>query len=320
MSRVERLKDEGTRTQVVISGAVAGLVSRFCIAPLDVVKIRLQLQTHSLSDPLTCDGIKGPTYRGVIGTLRTIRKQEGVRALWKGNIPAELLYVCYGGTQFVAYRTISQLQAKLPVRLPSSAESFTSGAAAGAFATTLTYPLDLLRTRFAAQGTEKVYEGIRGALRDIAEHEGTRGFFRGCSAANGQIIPYMGLFFSSYEAFHQFIGGRTLPLGSGDAVAGVLASVFSKTVVFPLDLVRKRLQVQGPTRTKYVHTNIPEYRGVIRSLVQINQREGIRGMYRGLTVSLIKNAPASAITMYVYERTLHLLMEDHHDDTLQRSK
>lgn len=299
-----------------MSGAVAGLVSRFCIAPLDVVKIRLQLQVHSLSDPLSCDGIKGPTYKGVFHTLTTIRRQEGIRALWKGNIPAELLYVCYGGCQFVAYRSISQLQAQSPVRLPPSAESFISGAAAGSVATTITYPLDLLRTRFAAQGTEKVYAGILAALRDIKEHEGVRGFFRGCSAANGQIIPYMGLFFSSYELFHQYIGGKTLPFSSGDAVAGVMASVFSKTAVFPLDLMRKRLQVQGPTRSRYIHSNIPEYRGVIRGLAQIVRREGLRGWYRGLTVSLLKTAPASAITMYVYERTLHLMMHDRQDHEL----
>lgn len=291
-------------------------MSRFCIAPLDVVKIRLQLQTHSLSDPLSCDGIKGPTYRGVWGTLRTIRKQEGITALWKGNIPAELLYVCYGGTQFVAYRGISQLLATFPYRAPSGVESFVSGAAAGAFATTITYPLDLLRTRFAAQGIEKIYSGILGSIRDIAEHEGKKGFFRGLAAANGQIIPYMGLFFSSYEVFHQFMGGRTLPFGSGDAVAGVLASVVSKTAVFPLDLVRKRLQVQGPTRARYIHTNIPEYRGVLSSLISINRREGYRGMYRGLTVSLMKTAPASAITMYVYERTLHTMMYDRQDHEL----
>lgn len=295
---------------------MAGLVSRFCIAPLDVVKIRLQLQTHSLSDPTTCDGIKGPTYRGVWGTLRTIRQQEGVRALWKGNIPAEMLYVCYGGCQFVAYRTISQLLSEAPIRMPPSAESFVSGAAAGAVATTVTYPLDLLRTRFAAQGQVRVYESIFGSVRDISKREGNLGFFRGCSAANGQIIPYMGLFFSSYEMFHQLLGGATLPFSSGDAVAGVLASVLSKTAVFPLDLVRKRLQVQGPTRSKYVHSNIPEYKGVLRSLIAINRREGYRGMYRGLTVSLMKTAPASAITMYVYERTLHLMMHDRQDEEL----
>lgn len=107
-----------------------------------------------------------------------------------------------------------------------------------------------------------------------------------------------------------------MPFSSGDAIAGVLASMFAKTAVFPLDLVRRRLQVQGPTRAKYVHTNIPEYKGVFSSLVKIYRNEGYRGWYRGLTVSLVKNAPASAITMYVYERTLHMMMDTNQDGEL----
>jgi solute carrier family 25 (mitochondrial thiamine pyrophosphate transporter), member 19 len=273
---------------VVIAGGIAGLVSRFCIAPLDVVKIRLQLQPHSLSDPLSCDGIKGPTYKGVFPTLRAIAKQEGIRALWKGNIPAELMYVCYGGMQFVAYRGFTQLQHTLPLKIPNSAESFVSGAAAGAFATTFTYPLDLLRTRFAAQGTEKIYHSLFGACQTIAKDEGYHGYFRGMSAALGTIVPYMGLFFTSYEFFHLRLSDLNLPLSSGDAAAGVMASVLAKTATFPLDLIRKRLQVQGPMRTRYVHTNIPYYAGVWRGLFAIGRKEGIRGLYRGLTVSLLK--------------------------------
>lgn len=291
-------------------------MARFFIAPLDVVKIRLQLQPHSLTDPLSLDGIKGPVYKGALNTLGQIRRQEGIRALWKGNIPAEALYVCYSGVQFTAYRSITQLQAQLPRRLPPSAESFVSGATAGAISTTATYPLDLLRTRFAAQGTDRVYAGIAASVREIARTEGFKGFFRGCSAAVGQIVPYMGLFFTSYEALHLKLGGTTLPFSSGDAMSGVIASVFAKTAVFPLDLVRKRLQVQGPTRERYVHTNIPEYRGVFRSLLQIYRKEGVRGWYRGLTVSLVKAAPASAITMYVYERTLHVLMNTDESDEM----
>jgi solute carrier family 25 (mitochondrial thiamine pyrophosphate transporter), member 19 len=297
---IEQVKDEGTRMQVVLAGGIAGLISRFCIAPLDVVKIRLQLQPHSLSDPLSCDGIKGPTYKGVFPTLRAIAKQEGIRALWKGNIPAELMYVCYGGMQFVAYRGFTQLQQALPVKIPNSAESFISGAAAGAVATSITYPLDLLRTRFAAQGTDRIYTGLYGAVRDIARDEGPKGYFRGLSAAVGSIVPYMGLFFTSYEIFHQQFGALNLPLSSGDAAAGVLASVFAKTATFPLDLVRKRLQVQGPMRSRFVHTNIPVYAGVFRGLHAIWRKEGVRGWYRGLTVSLLKvRSPCSPHTLQV---------------------
>ncbi|KAJ5555878.1 Mitochondrial carrier protein [Penicillium sp. DV-2018c] len=307
----EHLKDEGTKRQVVLAGGIAGLISRFCIAPLDVVKIRLQLQIHSLSDPISHNGVNGPVYKGTFSTIRTIMRQEGITGLWKGNIPAEIMYVCYGAMQFTAYRGTTQALAQLgSYRLPQPAESFISGAAAGGFATGLTYPLDLLRTRFAAQGPDRVYSSLRASVMEIARHEGLPGFFRGFSAAVAQIVPYMGLFFTAYEALRPVITTwDALPLGTGDAAAGVVASVLAKTGVFPLDLVRKRLQVQGPTRTRYVHRNIPEYHGVVRTIAMIVRTQGVRGLYRGLTVSLLKAAPASAVTMWTYEHALKVLQQ-----------
>ncbi|PTB76062.1 mitochondrial carrier [Trichoderma longibrachiatum ATCC 18648] len=193
------LKDEGSKLQVVTAGAIAGLVSRFVVAPLDVVKIRLQLQPYSLSDPLA-PLREAPAYRGTVHTIKHILKHEGITGLWKGNVPAELMYVCYSAVQFTAYRSTTVfLQTALPGnrRLPDSAETFVAGAVSGAAATSATYPLDLLRTRFAAQGRQRVYSSLRGALRDIRRDEGVRGFFRGLAPALGQIVPFMGIFFAS---------------------------------------------------------------------------------------------------------------------------
>ncbi|OCK82091.1 mitochondrial thiamine pyrophosphate carrier 1 [Lepidopterella palustris CBS 459.81] len=309
---VTQLKDEGSPKQVVVAGAVAGLVSRFVIAPLDVIKIRLQLQIHSLSDPVSTLGVDGPIYKGTLGTLKHILREEGLTGLWKGNIPAEAMYLAYGSVQFSAYTYVSHTLSGVPppYKLPDPANSFISGALAGACATTSTYPLDLLRTRFAAQGTDRVYASLLGSLRQIATTEGPRGFFRGLGAGVSQIVPYMGLFFASYESLKPVLANPALhlPFGSSDAAAGVIASILAKTAVYPLDTTRKRLQVQGPTRSRYVHRNIPMYEGVIRTVRNIWKNEGVRGMYRGLTVSLIKAAPASAVTMWTYERVIGIMV------------
>ena len=74
----EHLKDEGTKRQVVLAGGTAGLISRFCIAPQDVVKIRLQLQIHSLSDPTSHSTVVGPVYKGTLSTMRKIAREEGI--------------------------------------------------------------------------------------------------------------------------------------------------------------------------------------------------------------------------------------------------
>ena len=287
-------------------------LTRFCVAPLDVIKIRLQLQIHSLSDPLSHPPAGRPIYKGIYGTLKQILRDEGLTALWKGNIPAEGLYLSYGALQFLTYRTINLAldSDELPYRLNAPTRSFISGAFAGTVATTATYPLDLLRTRFAAQGTDKVYQGLRYAIREIGADEGPKGFFRGLGAANAQIIPYMGLFFTFYEGLKPIIHSVPIPLdwmGSSDGIAGITASIMSKTAVYPLDTVRKRLQVQGPSRSRYVHRNIPEYESIRGTLRLILKREGLRGMYRGLTVALVKAAPTSAITIWTFERAMGVI-------------
>lgn len=219
----------------------------------------------------------------------------------------------YGALQFTAYTTCTSL---LPP-MPPSIAAFIAGAAAGGTATTATYPLDLLRTRFAAQGAERVYSSLLGSIRDISRDEGARGFFQGIGAGVGQIVPYMGFLFAAYESFRPVISPLDLPFGSGDATAGAMASVIAKTGVFPLDVIRKRLQVQGPTRTRFVPGTGKGYRavadyaglGVLGTGKTIIKREGWRGLYRGLAIGLVKSAPASAVTMWTYERALRVLKE-----------
>lgn len=124
------------------------------IAPLDVVKIRLQLQSHG-PPPAPGNVVEAPIfYKGILRTTRDIARHEGITALWKGNVPAEFLYCTYGAAQFFAYHQASVVCKAFG--LADGATSFVAGAAAGGAATIATYPLDLLRTRFAAQGRVKV--------------------------------------------------------------------------------------------------------------------------------------------------------------------
>ncbi|KAK7207521.1 mitochondrial deoxynucleotide carrier [Myxozyma melibiosi] len=300
----ERARTPSSR-ESMICGGIAGLTSRFFVAPLDVVKIRQQLETHSLRG-----AAPRREYSGILSSLYKIYKTEGLTALWRGNLPAELLYLVYGSCQFAVY---SHIQNNLsPLDIPDAAKNFVSGACAGATATAVTYPLDLLRTRFAAQGdgAHRVYKSLRHALLQIHKDEGLTGYFRGLRPAIAQIVPYMGFFFASYQPCklamssleHEY-GVNTF--GSGDAIAGMIAGIVSKTCVFPLDVLRRRLQVQGPTREKYVLAGVPTYpNSIVGCARAIVKNEGPRALYRGLWVALVKSAPTSAITMWTFESSL----------------
>lgn len=322
----------------IICGGSAGLVSRMVIAPLDVVKIRLQLQfdAKAIHKPLHASSIssatssalkKGSSETGskiITQTLKIIR-EEGVRALWKGNVPAEIMYVAYGAAQFTTYRLVSNSLRSVYPSISDPSLSFMSGAVSGLMATTVTYPFDLLRTRFAVQGaagSTRIYTSLPYAIWHIYKHEGVSGYFRGLLPALISVVPYMGLIFSSYTQSRKFLD-YIAPTQSGpnakftdihpfivshEAIAGFMAGVMSKGAVFPFDVLRKRLQVQGPTRSHYMAGTIPLYpRSPLACAMYILKHEGITGFYRGFLVSMLKSAPASAITMWTFENSLYLL-------------
>lgn len=83
------------------------------------------------------------------------------------------------------------------MNLPSSHDLIFFIACAGSIATLCTYPFDLLRTRFAVQGHSKVYVSLARAIWQISKEEGVTGFYRGLWPAMVQIVPYMGIMFST---------------------------------------------------------------------------------------------------------------------------
>ncbi|KFH73499.1 hypothetical protein MVEG_00715 [Podila verticillata NRRL 6337] len=381
-----------SKTETVLCGATAGVVSRFVIAPLDVVKIRLQMQTQrkDLSTVLGRGstgngeaGVKGPLvrpkYRGMFSGMVMIVREEGIKGLWKGNMAAEYLYLTYSGIQFLVYSQTKLLLAKtakmsaekaalikdsaaattkIPgatatVAAPLSAvsviasssaiQSFIAGANAGIIATACTYPFDLLRTRFAIQRDVKVYTGIIQACRHIFKQDGIPGFYRGMSPALIQVIPYMGIMFGSYDTLKHLTAwmknkanlashssssssskapsattssegstksmGQVL-LGLEDLLCGALSGVISKTGVYPLDMVRKRLQIQGSEQQK-INASVFSPQSVKvealpatvwKCMVHIARREGYLALYKGLLPGLLKAAPASATTFLVFSQ------------------
>jgi len=75
-----------------LAGAFAGFTGRMLTAPFDVIKIRNQLlKRHIAHTP------------SMIETLKNIIKEEGIFALWKGNLSAVMLWVSYAFIQFAIF-------------------------------------------------------------------------------------------------------------------------------------------------------------------------------------------------------------------------
>ncbi|KAJ3214678.1 mitochondrial thiamine pyrophosphate transporter, partial [Clydaea vesicula] len=181
----------------------------------------------------------------------------------------------------------------------------------GFVATSSTYPLDLLRTRFAVQKSDKKFynKGILAAIRQIKAQEGVQGFYKGCVSAVLQRTISLGIVFSSHDYinnsiksnFEDIIGQNGL--STLNFLTGGLSGMLAKAVTMPLDVIRKRMQVQGPSRSHSIVGNylqeIPKDYNFFKTFLNIYKNEGPFALYKGLLPALLKAAPSTAVTLFV---------------------
>lgn len=215
-----------------------------------------------------------------------------MRALWKGNVPAEYLYILYGGAQFTSYSELNhrfnEFQEKHGFNLSQLTHSFIVGCGAGVVSTAVTYPFDLLRTRLVAHES-KQFLSMSKTIGIIYREHGLSGFYVGLQPSLLSIVATSGFFFWSYALARS--ATERLPvehLWGVEALCGLVAGTTAKALSFPLDTIRKRVQVSPP-------------KSVLAMLVKHWRGHGILGFYGGFMVSLLKTAPTSAISMAVYE-------------------
>ncbi|XP_011036718.1 PREDICTED: mitochondrial substrate carrier family protein B-like isoform X2 [Populus euphratica] len=295
----------GTISQLV-AGGVAGALSKTCTAPLARLTILFQVQgMHSDVATLRKASIWHEASRVI--------REEGFRALWKGNLVTIAHRLPYSSVNFYAYERYKQFLHMIPgleIHRESAGVNlfvhFVGGGLAGITAASATYPLDLVRTRLAAQTNVIYYRGIWHALQTISREEGVFGLYKGLGATLLGVGPSIAINFSVYESLRSFWQSRR-PHDSTVAVSlacGSLSGIASSTATFPLDLVRRRKQLEGAGGRAPVYTT-----GLLGIFKQIIQTEGFRGLYRGIMPEYYKVVPGVSICFTTYE-TLKLLLAD----------
>ncbi|XP_044736713.1 mitochondrial thiamine pyrophosphate carrier-like [Chrysoperla carnea] len=297
-------------SEIAVAGAFAGGLTRALCQPFDVLKIRFQLQSA------------GRKYTSISQALYNITKEEGVAALWKGHVPAQTLSISFGLLQFSTWEYISKICKNYEdIILGKEIVSFGAGATSGVVATVCTFPFDVIRTRLVAQThTDKTYEGFLHAIRFIYKHEGISTFYKGLTPTLIQAVPYAGSQFMFYRLFseiydkwfekivpdqHVFQEQLNITL-SKSVVSGSLAGLCAKIVVYPLDLAKKRMQIQGMREWIFKKHKFV-CRGLVSCIIQTTKNEGFTGLYKGLLVSSIKAFVVSGLQFTFYDVTCLLI-------------
>ncbi|KAL3035179.1 hypothetical protein AAZX31_02G236200 [Glycine max] len=196
-------KHIGTVSQL-LAGGVAGAFSKSCTAPLARLTILFQIQgMHSNVATLRKASIWNEASR--------IIHEEGFGAFWKGNLVTIAHRLPYSSVNFYSYEHYKKLLKMVP-GLQSHRDNvsadlcvhFVGGGLAGVTAATTTYPLDLVRTRLAAQTNFTYYRGIWHALHTISKEEGIFGLYKGLGTTLLTVGPSIAISFSVYETLRSY--------------------------------------------------------------------------------------------------------------------
>jgi len=168
---------------------------------------------------------------------------------------------------------------------------------------------------------ETVEGGLHGnaliaqTAKKMWQQNGIRAYYRGLLTGLAGIAPYSAIDLFIFENSKGLVLARKARMHScheedvemGNLITGVIGATsgaISATAVYPINLLRTRLQAQGTVLHR------PTYTGIIDVTTKTIQQEGFRGLFKGVTPNLLKVAPAISISYVVYENSKKILELD----------
>lgn len=277
--------------RLMVAGGEAGAIAKTCVAPLE--RVKMQLQVHGMRHP-------GEVSPGIYGTLRGIIAREGIPGLWVGNWANVVRIIPNKGVLFMSNDAIRRAMMSDGQKQLSPWGNLVAGSLAGGFVCLSTYPLDLIRSKLMAQETKGEYKGIVDCGMQSLKEGGVRGMYRGLLVSLAGIMPYAGVNFASYDVFKNAIPSTMrdkdgTPFVAAKLACGAAAGTASQTVTFPLDVIRRRLQLQGSHGMPAVYANSFD------CAKQIVAKEGARGLFRGCLANVLRAGPNVAVQFAAYD-------------------
>ncbi|KAG0205968.1 hypothetical protein BGX28_002518 [Mortierella sp. GBA30] len=302
-------------TKTMLAGGIAGITAKTAIAPLDRVKILFQASNPHFEK-------YAGTWTGVFKAARDIQKTGGLRGLFQGNSATVLRIFPYAAIKFMAYEQYRSFL--MPTRRD---ETPYKKLVAGSMA-------DLIRVRLAYETkatpymalVRKIYNEPAGSHRParlswLPEFR-ISNFYRGFLTSIIGMVPYAGVSFFTHDVMQGFCRehlpwtlkphqSRGLPDKNGDysrpelrtvaeLACGGIAGAVSQTASYPLEVVRRKMQVAGALDPK-------AFVGMWKTARQLYVTKGMRGFFVGLSIGYLKVTPMVAISFTVYERMKTLL-------------
>jgi len=276
-----------------LTGGVSAAVSKTAVAPIERVKLLLQVQDASKTIE--------KKYTGIIDVFVRVPKEQGFLALWRGNLANVIRYFPTQALNFAFKDTYKNMfmkgvdKKKDPWKFLFA--NLASGGAAGATSLFFVYPLDFARTRLAADVGKKgsrEFNGLVDCLVKIAKSDGPIGLYRGFFVSVQGIIIYRAAYFGCFDTIKAMVSTdpKNMNFFMTWAIAQVV-TVCSGILSYPWDTIRRRMMMQSG-RADIMYKNTWD------CAVKIVKNEGLKAMYKG-ALSNVFRGTGGALVLTIYD-------------------
>jgi len=279
-------------------GGVSAAVSKTAVAPIERVKLLLQVQASSTQ-------IKPEDrYTGIANCFVRVTKEQGFVSLWRGNLANVIRYFPTQALNFAFKDTFKEMFMKGVKKedfWKFALGNIAAGSAAGASSLCFVYPLDFARTRLAAdvgKGANRQFTGLLNCISTIMKTDGLIGLYRGFVVSIQGIIVYRGAFFGLFDTAKAFVPSDFKGFKrvfANWAVAQTVTAI-AGVISYPFDTVRRRMMMQSGRKAGQER----EYKNTLDCWVKIARKEGAGAFFRGALSNVLRGA-GGAIVLVVYE-------------------
>jgi len=294
--------DPKSFAQDFVAGGVAAAISKTAVAPIERVKLLLQVQ--HVSKQLT----EAQRYKGMVDCFVRIPREQGFLSFWRGNLANVIRYFPTQALNFAFKDKYKQIFLGGVDKYKQFGRYFlgnlASGGAAGATSLCFVYPLDFARTRLAADvgsGGTRQYTGLINCLASNFKSDGPIGLYRGFGVSVQGIIIYRASYFGFFDTAKGMLPNpKNTPLVITWAIAQTVTTV-AGIISYPFDTVRRRMMMQSGRKGADIM-----YKNTIDCWRKIAQQEGGGAFFKGAFSNILRGT-GGALVLVLYDELKALM-------------
>lgn len=268
-----------------VSAGTAACLADVATFPLDTAKVRLQIQGEGAvaqvsNGLLIRQNTSSFKYRGMVGTIITMARQEGPRSLYNGLTAGLQRQMCFASVRIGLYDNVKILYHDILTNGSANAAQvfairILAGITTGGAAVLFAQPTDVVKVRMQAQSLTgpKRYQSCADAYRKIAREEGVRGLWKGLlpNVARNAVVNVAEIV--CYDIIKDSILSHRLMTDNMPChFVSAVASGFCTTVIAsPVDVMK----------TRYMNSRPGQYKGAFDCAVKMFREGGVSAFYKG---------------------------------------